>query len=419
MTDTLLAFVYNPYLNIIMGILLMINCLTAYLLFISISRVFKRLTAYTAVLISCEIYMIYVFHNAIQAGMQVNNSMRALLADILMLIVMIVLHIPAVVVFDRKNRNTITNMSIKDCFYAIGAGLCFYLENGMCRCVNSKMDSISQQLTGRHISNGLDFWNAIRNDELAKGAEILQGGENPVIKLPGGKVYSFFNRLSRFGEQRIYELKAVDLTDNYKLTEQLIEENRVLAEKNSELQNYNDIVTAVTVERETLATKISIHDNIGKILLATRHYLNTRGDSFDQEELLRYWSSIARLSVDDRIPSVNDNALEELHKAADSIGVKVIVEGKVPSDTEKARIILIGAMECLLNASRHAMATEMKIKISERNGRTIIEYTNNGKIPDSEVVPGGGLSFVDDNVKAAGGIMKIESSPVFRLIIAL
>ena len=411
--------VYNPYLQFAIGAFMCYLCMTSYLLFISISRSFKAQTIESFVLFSIEIVCILMLKASINIfkGMPYVQGSGMIISITLILILL--LHIPPVRAFVKKNRNTVTNMSIKDSFYSVSVGLCFYLESGMCRCINPIMNRISMETMGMYISNGLDFWNRIRHGDFKDGVVMLQSGDRPIIKLGSGKVYLFSNQLTRFGEQKIYELKALDITEEYTLTDELIRDNNRLTEQNTELQKYSDIVAALIVEKEVLDTKISIHDNIGKILLATRHYLNTGGDSFDKEELIRYWTSMTRLNADDKAQASDDNAMEELEKAADSIGVKVSVEGHFPSDNEKKRIILIGAMECLLNASKHAGATEMTIRISDSNGKTVIEYTNNGKAPETTVTAGGGLSFVNENVKAAGGIMEIEVMPVFKLKIIL
>ena len=45
--------------------------------------------------------------------------------------------------------------------------------------------------------------------------------------------------------------------------------------------------------------------------------------------------------------------------------------------------------------------------------------TNNGKIPEGDIVEGGGLSTLRRRVERAGGTMRVDARPSFRLTVTV
>ena len=106
----------------------------------------------------------------------------------------------------------------------------------------------------------------------------------------------------------------------------------------------------------------------------------------------------------------------ELNDAAKAMGISLSVRGSFPeNDNTATSLILIGARECLTNAVHHAKAERLDIRIDRQNGKTVVEYTNDGIPPEKDIVEGGGLSSLRKKAEDSGARMTVVSKPQFVL----
>ena len=104
---------------------------------------------------------------------------------------------------------------------------------------------------------------------------------------------------------------------------------------------------------------------------------------------------------------------------ASTIGVKVEMAGELPKQEEIYRIFVIAMRECLTNGVRHADATALYVTARQDGNNITLRITNNGKPPESVIVPRGGLLNLHRLVSNLGGTMEIQWSPAFTLIIVM
>ena len=97
--------------------------------------------------------------------------------------------------------------------------------------------------------------------------------------------------------------------------------------------------------------------------------------------------------------------------------MRVHMQGRMPANIQIRKLIASMGAEALTNAVRHAGAKQLWIDVEETETEYIIQYTNDGMVPAGPVAEGGGLSTARRKVEAAGGRMKIETSPRFVLTI--
>lgn len=88
---------------------------------------------------------------------------------------------------------------------------------------------------------------------------------------------------------------------------------------------------------------------------------------------------------------LEDGEFERFLQDARTIGVKVRCTGSLPKEEEYAHIYILAMRECLTNGVCHAGATELFITMQEDKDCYHICITNNGEVPEKEVVPKGGL----------------------------
>ena len=83
--------------------------------------------------------------------------------------------------------------------------------------------------------------------------------------------------------------------------------------------------------------------------------------------------------------------LDRFLQDAEVIGVKVNISGELPEQEELRRVMILAMRECLTNSVRHAGATTLHITIEKKEDSISVKITNDGRPPESEVVPKGGL----------------------------
>jgi hypothetical protein len=318
-----------------------------------------------------------------------------------------------------RQRRELTPFSIQEGFDSLPIAACFFRENGLPMLRNRVMYRLVYSLTGQDIQNAEELWHGICSGPLADGAERLGRGETPLIRDPDGVIWLFSR--SRIQQDRLTatQILAVDTSDLYALTEKLEGENRELAGMEKRLRELLGTLPAMKTEEEILSAKMRVHDEIGRCVLLTRKYLTGPENAAEEAALLRQWQTVTRLLERESSPGDEPSAFSQLQRAAAAMGAQVLLEGELPED-EKASYLLVTAIrECLVNAVRHAGAAHVFAKIRQSGQTAVLSVTNDGAAPAGPVAEGGGLGNLRRRVEQSGGEMRIESAPVFRLIIAV
>ena len=81
--------------------------------------------------------------------------------------------------------------------------------------------------------------------------------------------------------------------------------------------------------------------------------------------------------------------------------------------------MILAMRECLTNCVRHAKATTLHITVEEKGDGISMRITNDGRVPETEVVPKGGLINLQRHILDLGGTMEIQSKPGFALSVVL
>lgn len=171
-------------------------------------------------------------------------------------------------------------------------------------------------------------------------------------------------------------------------------------------------------EEALLGTRVRIHDELGELLLRCRQYLN-HPDGANGHELL----DRMRKTNQDLLNQIEENGAEdELDHAllqAKGIGVTVQIEGRIPENPRIRRILGHAVRECAANTVRHAGGDRLEVLLLQKDARLRAELRNNGNAPEKPITEHGGLKSLRQMTEACGGSMKIETAPVFRVILDL
>ena len=309
----------------------------------------------------------------------------------------------------KRRRNAITPSSVKESLDRLETGLCFSQPNGLVILSNYRMNELSHTLFDTALQNANLFWEALVSSDPANGAVRIASGEQPEFRLVDGTFWSF--RRERL--EGVMQITAADTTRQHQLVDELQDRHRDLEAMNARIHSYGDKVDEYIIARERLETRVNLHGFLGQALLMTRHYLQY--ETGNPQKIIDIWQrniDVLRMEVE---PQQEADNLASLKNAAKAIGMQVHVSGQLPGNGQIRKLIASMGAETLTNAVRHAGAKQLWIDVEETEAGYIVRYTNDGAIPGDSLTEGGGLSTARRKVEAAGGRMKIETSPRFVL----
>ena len=372
----------------------------------------------------------------------------------LVIVVIFAAEVLCLVAVNRAGRDKLSPGSVKESLDALPDGVCFFSEDGRILLSNRRMQHISSDITGIGILNGEKLWRCI--EEKSVKTDVSDG---LVILTSDSKVWNVRRSEIEAEGNRINEIVALDVTEQYELRRELEERNERLNSVNERLRIFSRDMSRLTAEKELLDAKIKVHDDLGRSLLAFRAYLTAEPSKRDRSKLLPLWRYVISVMKKETAPSEEWDAIE---KTAESLHIQIEINGDLPAGLadlpvnqfgdlpagladlpvsgEVRSAIMAAIRECLTNTARHARGDRLFVLIkcgaeqgadhASTSGNPSasgtapcadaphgirVEITNNGRAPLVPIQEAGGLSNLRHMVERAGGIMTIESSPQFLL----
>lgn len=329
----------------------------------------------------------------------------------------------------KKSRDVITTRSIKESIDLLPDGVCFSTDRGMPILMNSRMRQLCTEFTGEGLMDTEKFWRDLRNGNVRKGIRPLKQREAAFIDT-NGQVWDFRRSRLSYGGEKVTEISAVNITTQYHLHKELVERYERLNDVNSRLHHFSEEVEKVTREKEILAAKIKLHDEIGRSLLILRSYLtetpeksiqtetpekSAQTEKRDRSRLLPLWQYIVTSMQEGTILKEREDSLLLLKKEAADFNVDIFLEGLLPANPFVRNVIFAAVRECAGNTAKHARGDRLFITIHDTEENTEVFITNNGNAPGGSIHETGGLKNLRKMVEERGGSMQIKSSPVFVL----
>ncbi|MBP5669731.1 MAG: hypothetical protein J6X14_05415 [Lachnospiraceae bacterium] len=362
----------------------------------------------------------------------------------------------------RFHRMHITPLSIQESFEKLTEGLCYYRAGGQCILVNGRMQQISRELMGHALLNGEEF-----AEFVFRGDENTHTGK--IITLRDGRVKEFSERKVIFEKEEATELVAADITDLFEKTKRLQAENERLRAFQKSLLELHAAQMDTVRREEILKAKMSIHDEMNRLLLSTRNAMQSK-DASEKLKAVMAWKSNALLLCREAQSAASvKEAMSDLGVVAASLGISLDMQDTPHIVGENALgLFVLATREAMVNAVKHADAKKLIIHIAEAtsqtegvgqetsaqteengkretptqieeggnkesvNGNTdkvsnasdrnlrnfwIITYENDGKAPAGPVQETGGLANLRQKLEQAGGSMEVEAQPHFRLTV--
>ena len=311
-------------------------------------------------------------------------------------------------------KNFLTRESIKETMDLLPVGIAFGKEDGTVVFSNLTMNDLSRTLTGKSLSNLLSFQESIKKRVKEKG----QNGA--LIQIPDSSdVWQLAAETLEIDGEFMIQLTATDISGQAAVMKELEEKNEKLRDIHMRLSIYNKQVGRIIIAQELLTARMAVHNEVGNVLLESRHYLQDPA-SFDEQRLLQALKMTnTYLLKDFEEDDTAGDTLTEAMEMAEAVGVDVIISGVIPADEPFRRILAAAIRECASNTVKHADGDTLSVDIQKEAGEMVYVFKNNGIQPQELIRESGGLSSLRLLVEKENGTMKTEISPAFQLTIRL
>lgn len=320
----------------------------------------------------------------------------------------------AFLVFLHQKRKTLLPPGvIKETLDALPAGVCFFSADGQPLLLNTQIERISGNLTGTGILNAEHFWSALKSRAEEDGSPCSD--TMLICREQSGRVWDIRRNMLTVGSDQFFELVAHDVTVQYRLIQELENRNRQLNEVNQRLHLFSRQMEYVIREKEVLAAKVRVHDDVGRSLLAFRAYLAQPRTERDREKMLFLWKRAVTLMRSEASPEEGSDSWDQLLWEAQRLNVAVSREGHLPKSERDRNILLSALRECVANTAKHAGGDLVCLAIAETDTAITAEITNSGQPPQGEIRETGGLKNIRIAAETFNVVMAVESTPRFLL----
>ena len=281
--------------------------------------------------------------------------------------------------------------------------------DGSVRLANLRMNNLCKSMTGELYTDAGRFWSYIEQEGKEQGGRFL-------IHTKDNKVWLFEKDVIEVGEYDYEQITASDVTERYKIIDELEAKNEHLQDIQRRMKAVTDLSGDMFVAQEEADARAALHNQLGQVLLMGRHYINHR-DTTDPNMVYMATVQMNRflLGESEEPYSGEEDEMDMAVAMANSIGVCVEMNGEAPVDKLLRKILATVVTECAANTVKHAEGDKITVEVSENS----VSVTNNGKPPKGKITESGGLLSLRRNVENEGGEMFLEYDPVFRLTITL
>ena len=318
----------------------------------------------------------------------------------------------------RLIRQSLSRDSIKQALDSLPSGICYFTPFGSVKLCNRQMDYLFRTIAQSDLQTLAELQDALSDCDACSGV-IRLSKERQIYLFPDGKAWRY-RQTEVKAEDGIVYMEAVfsDITELYNKNLELKAQIKQLSAISRELKWLSDNALILTREKEVLSAKTKLHDDMGAGLIAIRHILHHNQTQEEANAIELFRRAVSTIKYDNDYPQGHSD-LDRFLQDAEAIGIKVNLYGELPEQEELRRVMILAMRECLTNSVRHAGATTIHITVEKKGDSISMKITNDGRSPETEVVPKGGLHNLYRHIMDCGGTMEIQSKPSFALTVVL
>ena len=318
----------------------------------------------------------------------------------------------------RLGKQALSRDSIKQALDMLPSGICYFTPSGSVKLCNRQMDSLFRTVAQSDLQTLAELQDALSDCDACSGV-ICLSKEMQTYLFPDGKAWRYRQTGVKASDGVVYtEAVFSDITELYNKNLELKAQIKRLNAISRELKWLSDNALILTREKEVLSAKTKLHDDMGAGLIAIRHILhnNQTEEAANAVEVFR--RAVSAIKYDNAYPQ-GRSELDRFLQDAGAIGITVNLSGELPEQEELRHVMILAMRECLTNSVRHAGAMTIHITAENKGDSASVKITNDGRAPETEVVPKGGLHNLYRHVMDLGGTMEIQSKPGFALTVVL
>ena len=214
---------------------------------------------------------------------------------------------------------------------------------------------------------------------------------------------------------KIYKLKInnneillIDITDVYKLQEEINNQNKIIEENNKKILRAIKMAKYVEKEKNLIKVKNHFHDLLGHRLSLFISYLNK--DKIDNKEIDFMLDNLFEEFETGSSASDRLNNMIRVYKMFD---ININVKGSLPKDKKTSTIFFEIIREAVTNAIMHASSHEILVNITSDN----MIISNYNPTIKTYIKEGEGISGMRRKIKELNGNVIIENDNTFKIIV--
>ena len=327
----------------------------------------------------------------------------------------VLLVLEAVLRYRRRDAQLGRNC-VKQAMDLFPCAVCYFAPSGDVKLCNLQMHRLFHRLAQKELQTLTDLTQALSECGERSGVIRLPDVRHTYL-FPDGKVWRYSQSEVSANGTTYTEALFTDVTELYEKHLELHRQTAQLQKIAQELKQLSDNAQTLAEERETLVAKSGLHDRMGTGLLAIRQILRQKTTSAENAAAVAQFRRAVGILQEENVRPQYD-AAEFIRDAAVS-GIRVEIDGELPKETALLRLILPLLREACVNAARHADASALYVAAAQTADAYVLRIRNDGRQPENEVVPGGGLAEFGRRVTEAGGRLEIQSRPDFLLTVTL
>lgn len=314
----------------------------------------------------------------------------------------------------RIKKKHALRWAVKEALDTLPSAVCYFTAAGNVKLCNTAMYDLIRKITQNDLQT-LDELNEAL-DSCNQNTGVIREGN--LFLFPDGHAWQYSVDKVTAADGRIYtEAVLSDVTELYEKRQKLQRQSRELKKMYRELKILSANVLEMTREEEILNLKSRLHDQMNMGVAAIRQILRQNTTSEENAAAIaKFRRAIQVLQEENAYPQ---DDIAEFIRDAEVSGIRVEITGDFPEEKEVLHLLLPVLREACVNAARHADASVLYITAERKSNAMRLLLTNDGRQPQQEIVPRGGLVDLGRMLAEAGGKIEIQSQPQFLLTVTL
>lgn len=314
----------------------------------------------------------------------------------------------------RIKKKHALRWAVKEALDTLPSAVCYFTAAGNVKLCNTAMCDLIRKITQNDLQT-LDELNEAL-DSCNQNTGVIREGN--LFLFPDGHAWQYSVDKVTAADGRIYtEAVLSDVTELYEKRQKLQRQSRELKKMYRELKILSANVLEMTREEEILNLKSRLHDQMNMGVAAIRQILRQNTTSEENAAAIAQFRRAIQVLQEENAYPQGDIA--EFIRDAEVSGIRVEITGDFPEEKEVLHLLLPVLREACVNAARHADASVLYITAERKSNAMRLFLTNDGRQPQQEVIPRGGLVDLGRMLAEAGGKIEIQSQPQFLLTVTL